>query len=417
LDSETIGNGHSPKYTSRFYYGYIIIVLGFIIHLITFSLIDSYGVFINPWNDDFGWSRAAISWAMSVCFIVMGVISMLMGIITDKYGPRIALSICALCLGAGLLLISRMQALWELYLYFGVIFGIGMSGIWAPLLSLISRWFVKRRGLITGIVISGGGLGAVIGPLVITNLIDAYTWRNSALILGIIVLVVIFLAAQFLKRDPSQIGLKPLGHEQDQHAESTTKGLTLKEAIKTAKFWIIFSMLFCLAFYTFSVLVHIVPHAIELNIPAFSAAIILSSIGAAGIAGNWVMGPICDRIGPKKVYIISFALMSASLFWVVLSGDVWWMLITFAIVFGFNHGGVATAQAPLLARIFGLRAHGSIYSVVLFGFTIGGATGQLLSGYVFDITGSYQAAFILSAVIGIVGIILSVILRPTRQLI
>ncbi len=101
---------------------------------------------------------------------------------------------------------SLLQAPWQLYLFYGVIFGIGMSGIWAPILSLISRWFTVRRGMLTGIVISGGGLGAFIGPPVITSLLNNYGWVQSTLILGSFVLVMVFVAAQFLKRDPSQVG-------------------------------------------------------------------------------------------------------------------------------------------------------------------------------------------------------------------
>ena len=402
---------------SRLFYGYIIVILAFIIHLISFSLCDSYGVFVNPWVDDFGWMRVTISGAYSLSFFLMGVLGIVMGIVTDKYGPRLALSICAVCLGMGYLLISQMQAQWQLYLFYGVIFGIGMSGIWAPLLSVISRWFIGRRGLIMGIVISGGGLGAFIGPPVIARLINAYDWRYSSLILGSFVLVAALLAAQFLKRDPAPIGQLPFGENkmQEQDPESIAMDFSLREAFGTAQFWIIFSMFSCLAFYTFSIMVHLMPHAIQLKIPTFSAAYILATISGTSIIGNFVMGRVCDKIGPRRIFIISFILMSAALFWLVQAREVW-MLYLFSIVFGFNHGGNATAQAPILARIFGLKAHGSIFGVALFGFTIGGALGPLITGYIFDLTGGYQPAFILCAAIGVVGLILAAILRPTKRI-
>lgn len=403
---------------SRLFYGYIIVALTFVIHLISFSLSDSYGVLINPWVDDFGWTRATISGAYSLSFVLMGVLGIVMGIVTDKYGPRIALSICAVCLGVGYLMMSQMQAQWQLYLFYGVIFGIGMSGIWVPLLSSISRWFIGRRGLITGIVISGGGLGAFIGPPVITRLINAYGWRYSSLMLGGFVLVAVLLAAQFLKRDPAKVGQRPFGESntQEHSLELIDRDFSLREALGTVQFWLIFSMLFCLAFYTFSVLVHIMPHAIQLEIPTFSAAYILASISGMSIIGNFVMGRVCDKIGPRRIYIISFFLMSAALFWLVQAREVW-MFYLFSIVFGFNHGGNATAQVPILARIFGLKAHGAIFGVALFGFTIGGAIGPLITGYIFDLTGGYQPAFILCAAVGVVGLVLAAILRPTKRIV
>ena len=401
----------------RFFYGYVIVAVAFVIQLVSFGLSDSFGVFVNPWVNDLGWTRAAISGAYSVSFLVMGVMGIVIGLITDKYGPRIALSICAVCLGAGFLLISQMQAQWQLYLSYGLIFGIGMSGVWAPLLSVISRWFTGRRGLITGIVISGGGIGAFIGPPVISRLIDAFNWPGATLILGSFVLVIVLSAAQFLKRDPVLIGQLPQGENDKQPAAPQFKPqeFSLSEAVVTAQFWIIFFMLFCLAFYTFSILVHIMPHAIELEIPTTSAAYILASISGMGIMGNFAMGRLCDKIGPRKIFMISFILMSAALFWLAQATEVW-MLYLFSLVFGFNHGGNATAQAPILARVFGLKAHGTIFGVAAFGFTLGGAVGPLITGYIFDLTGSYQQAFILGGSIGVIGLILAAVLRPTKRL-
>ena len=416
MESKTDLKRHGkPKV--QLYYGYVIVAIAFIIHLVSFSISDSYGVLINPWLDDFGWSRAIISGAYSLSFVLMGTLAIIIGIVTDKYGPRLALSICAVCLGVGFFMISQMQLPWQLYLFYGVVFGIGMSGIWAPLLSVISRWFTERRGLITGIVISGGGLGAFIGPPTITKLMETYGWRNSSMILGGVALLVILVAAQFLKRDPAQVRQLPFGKNnvQEKDLESTAHSFSLREAIRTSQFWIIFSILFCLSFYTFSTMVHIMPHAIQLGIPAFSAAYILGSISGASIIGNFVMGTVCDKIGPRKIFIISFVMMSAALFWLAQAGETW-MFYVFSVVFGFNHGGNAPAQAPILARIFGLKAHGSIFGMAQFGFTLGGALGPLITGYIFDLTGRYQPAFILCGAMGIIGLILAVILRPTKRI-
>jgi MFS family permease len=402
----------------RLFYGFIIVAVIFCIHLVSFGLSDSYGALINPWINYFGWNRTAISGAYSLAFIVSGIMGMVMGIITDRYGPRIALSICGVCLGIGFILISRMQALWQLYIFYGLIFGTGMSGIWAPLLSLISRWFTSKRGLISGIVISGGGLGAFIGPPVITLLVSNYTWVNATLILGIFVLLWVLLAAQFLKRDPANTGQVPYKeiHTRELNQQLSTQDFSLKEAINTIQFWNIFGMLFCLSFFTFSILVHYMPHVIQLGIPAYSAAYILSTISGVSILGNFVMGRIGDKLGPKKIFIISFVVMTAAIFGLIQAHSVW-QLYLFSIVFGFNHGGNATAQAPLAARIFGLKAHGAIFAFASFGFTIGGAVGPLVTGYIFDLTRGYQTAFILCGAVGILGLILAIILRPTKRIV
>ena len=408
---------HSLKSRPRFFYGYIIVGIAFLIHLIAFSLADSYGIFVSPWVSDFGWSRAAISGAYSLNFLIMGVLGVVMGFVIDRYGPRVALSICGVCLGAGFILMSQMQAEWQLFLFYGLIFGIGMSGIWAPLLSVISRWFIRRRGMITGIVISGGGLGAFVGPPVINRLINTLDWKQTTMILGIFTLVIVLGAAQFLKRDPSKVGQQPFGKSEtpQQASVSITRDYSSREAIGTVQFWIIFFMLFCLAFYTFSVMIHIAPHAIDLGITDVSAANILAVIGGMGVVGNYVMGRVCDKIGPRKIFIICFTIMAAVLFWLTQSREVW-MLYLFSVVFGFFHGANATAQAPIVARIFGLKAHGAIFGAVAFGFTAGGAVGPVLTGYMHDLTGNYQGAFILCGVSGILGLISTLILRPTKRM-
>ncbi len=415
---ESTTNGQQlVKSKPRFFYGFLIVGVAFIIHLIAFGISDSFGALVNPLADEFGWSRAAISGANSVMFILSGALAIVMGIVTDKYGPRLALSICAVCLGAGFLLMSQLHDLWQLYLFFGIIFGIGMSGIWAPILSVISRWFVGKRGLITGIVISGGGLGAFIGPPVITGLLDKYGWVQATLFLGIFVFVVVFVAAQFLKRDPTQVGQTPYGEKiiSEPESKSISRDFSLVEAMRTIQFWILFGMYFCLAFYTFSIFVHVMPHAIQLGIPTASAAFILASISGMGIIGNYVMGRVCDKIGPRKIFIISFFIMSAALFWLVYAHEIW-SLYLFSFAFGFNHGGNATAQTPIIARVFGLKAVGTIFGVAFFGFTIGGAVGPLVTGYIFDVTGGYQLAFVVCGAIGVIGLALASILRPTKRM-
>lgn len=408
---------HSRKTELRFFYGYVIVAIAFIIHFISFSLYDSFGVFVKPLVDEFGWSRAMISGAYSLSFVLMGLMATMMGFLIDKRGPRLALTICCFCLGLGFLLISQTQALWHLYLFFGVIVGIGMSGVWAPVLSLLARWFKERRGFITGIVIAGGGVGALVGPLAITRFIEIYDWRTASLILGGVVLVVMVVAVQFLKRDPSQSGQQPYGSNEgnEQVSESQTAGFSLKEAVSTVEFWLVFGMLFCLAFYTFSVLVHIIPHVIELEVSALCASSILSTIGGVSIIGNFTMGHVSDKIGPRYVFIISFIMMSAALFWLVYAKELW-ALYLFAVVFGFNHGGNAAAQTPILARLFGLKYIGSIFGIASFGFTIGGALGPIITGYLYDVKHSYQPAFLVCGAVGIVGLLLTVLLRSTRRL-
>ncbi len=269
----------------------------------------------------------------------------------------------------------------------------------------------------TGIVIAGAGISQLIAPPVVSRLIAAYDWRLSFVILGGVVLIAIVLAAQFLRRDPTQMGQLPYGENEgpQQELKAETKGFSLKEAVFTAQFWFVFMILLCYGFGSFAILVHLVPHALGLGISAVSAANILATMGVTSVLGNYVLGSVGDRIGNRQVFIIGFVLMSATLFWLVLARELW-MLYLFAIVFGFSFGGMSAVESPIVAGLFGLSSHGLIYGVIHVGFTVGAAVGPFLTGYIFDLTGSYQMAFLICTALGIVGLISAAILRPIKKI-
>lgn len=269
----------------------------------------------------------------------------------------------------------------------------------------------------TGIVLSGVSIGTLIGAPVASRLISAYDWRMSYTIVGGIVLVVVVLAAQLLRRDPTQARQKPYGGSEGEKQESVseTHSLSLREAVRTRQFWLTSGMLFCFGFSVYTIMTHIVLHAIGLGIPSISAANILATIGGLSIVGRIVLGSAADRFGNRQVFIIGFIVMAATLFWLVPAREVWGLYL-FAVVFGFAFGGCATSESPLVAGLFGLSSHGLILGVMnLLGFTFGAAIGPFIAGHIFDMASSYQLAFIVSAGVSVVGLILTVLLSPIEK--
>ncbi len=405
------------KNEPRFFYGYIVVIAASFIMVVSWAAYNSFGVFLKPLMAEFGWTSAMTSGAFSLSMIIYGVLGIVVGVLTDKFGPRVVITICGLLLGLGYLLMSQVSNPWQLYLFYGVIIGIGMSGVWVPQLSTVARWFISRRTLMTGIVIAGAGIGQLIGPPVITRLIYTYGWRLSFIVIGGVLLLTVVLIAQLLKRDPAQMGQRPYGENEGerQESESGTKDFYFKESVHTAQFWLASFLFLCHGYGAFAIIVHIVPHAIELGISATSAANILAFMGGAGIFGNYVLGGLADRIGNRQIFIIGCIVMSAALFWLVPAREIW-MFFLFAVVFGFAFGGMGAAESPIIARLFGLSSHGLIYGVVHLGFTVGAAGGPFVTGYIFDITGGYQMAWLVCAAFAVVGIILAALLRPTKKL-
>jgi len=161
-------------------------------------------------------------------------------------------------------------------------------------------------------------------------------------------------------------------------------------------------------------MVHIVPHAIELGIPAANAANILAVIGGVSIAGKTIMGAATDRIGTRTGIIIGLILMIVTLTWLIVARELW-MLYLFAAFFAFGYASMVALMSPIVAELFGLSSLGALLGIVNFAATIGCAIGPVLAGWLFDISGSYQLAFLVCVAISIIGLILTLFLKPTHR--
>jgi MFS family permease len=256
----------------------------------------------------------------------------------------------------------------------------------------------------------------LIMPPIANGLIDRYDWRTSYVVVGVAALVLIALAAQFLRRDPAQMGLLPHGESAvTVNSSVMNQGLALGEALGTRQFWLLGLSLLSFTLGEGSIMVHIVAHARGLGIPAIAASFIITLIGGVSIGGRIIMGTAGDRIGNKTSWIVCLSLVVMSLFWLIVARELW-MFYLFAIVFGFGYGGVSVLMSPTVAEYFGLRSHGTIFGMItMFGGTAGMAAGPLIAGHVFDTTGSYFPAFLIYAVSSVIGVTLMLFLAPVRR--
>ena len=402
---------------SGFFYGYFVVGASLLIMSIMWGGYYAFGVFFKPVLDEFGWTRAMISGAFSLASIVNGLLTVAVGGLTDKYGPRMVMTVCGLLLGLGFILMSQVSDVFQLYLFYGILVGAGMSGSFVPLTSTVARWFFKRRGLMTGIVAAGSGIGALIGPPVASRLIFIYGWRMSYVILGGITLLTVVLSTQLIKRDPKQVGQFPYGENEigEVGLNLRVEEFSLKEAVRVPQFWIFSATGFCYGYCVFSIMVHITPHAIESGISAVRAANILATIGGFSILGKVLLGRAGDIIGNRRTLILGFILMSIALI-CLAPAKMAWMPFLIAGIFGFAYGGIAVSHSPLLAELFGLRSHALIFGVFAISVSLGRATGPLLTGYLFDVTNSYQMAFLVCAVISLTGILFAAFLRQSGHI-
>lgn len=402
------------KKIPRIYYGYVILAACFLIMTVLYGTQYSFGVFFKPMSDEFGWTRALTSGPFSLSMILGGLLSILAGRLSDKFGPRIVVTFGGIIFGSGYLLMSRITNLWGLYLSYGIMVAIGSSTLYVPLVSMMARWFSKRRSLMIGIGISGIGFGIGVVPAIASQLIISFDWRTSLFVVGVASTVIIVLTAQLLKAEPP----KPLPHDNiDKNTEANAhvrvEGLSFRESTKNTQFWMIFIAWVLYGFFYQVGVVHTVPYATDLGMSALSAAALLTIIGLIGILGRIGMGFTGDRFSNKATVLVSFALLAVAFIGLSASSTVP-MLYVFAVLYGI-FSGVGILIAPIIAENFGFKDLGALTGAMMFANTIGGAISPIFAGYIFDTTGNYRLAFISCGIFGVAASIIIWMLKPVSK--
>lgn len=348
------------------------------------GLLVSYGVMVNALEAEFGWSRTLLSSAASVNTVMMGFLAIAGGRLTDMFGPRIVLTVTGLSYGLGYCLLAYVSAPWQLFVIFGVFLAMGLGTHDVVTLSTIARWFQARRGIMSGVVKVGTAIGQMLVPPLMALMFVWFGWRDATLILGLTATVLLVIAAQSMSA--------PQVDKAASAAAPPQTGLSFVEARRGRIFWTICTMQLLFFPTMMTVPLHIVPHGTDLGMTAPAAATLITSMGAASIAGRLAIGAFADRIGGRNAYILCLTPVIAALCLLIVVRE-HWMILGVMALYGFGHGGLFTVVSPTVAEMFGMRAHGAIFGVVLFCGTIGGAIGPVVAGRIFDVTGGYDLAF------------------------
>ena len=403
------------------FYGYIVVIAASGIWMAAWGTLGTYGLFLKPLLTEFGWTRAFTAGARSVTSGISGLLGIAAGGLTDRFGPKIVLLVFGSFLGIGYLLMSQINSAWQYYGTYGVFISLGISAATIPILITVARWFVKRRGLMTGLVQAGQGIGGMILAPVVAWLILNYGWRHAYLLLGIIVLALIIPMGLLLKRDPAQVGQLPYGVDEVMKAElysdeksMSTAEFSLGSAVHTSQFWMLSIMLFVFGFCRTFVLVHVPAHVTDMGFSLAIGANVLAIIMGVTLVTRVVMGRLADLIGNRYAFMIGYIVTSAGLLWMLVAQELW-MLYLFAAAFGFSWGTLAVVRVPIIAETFGLRSLGAISGTLDFTAQIGAFIGPLLAGQLFDMTKEYTIVFSIAAALAFTGLALTILLRPTHQ--
>ena len=367
---------------------------------------ESFGVFLLPLSSHFSWDRASVASIYSVYMVSLGLGSLLSGMAFDKFGPRFNYMF-----GMGLLVIAygflgNLSSIWQFYIMLGVFGGIGaaMVGV-IPAQSLVSRWFDKNLGTALSIAYAGQGLGVLIMAPLSQISIDHFGWQTSYKYISY-VFILLFVIASFVPWN-----LISKGAHNNPRGTSNGKavgGMSLIEAIKTKTFWGFFFIFGFTAIGIFGISLQIVAYLVYIGFTEVQAALSFGIAGILNFAGMVLTGLAADR-WPRHIvatisYILSFvAIISLALMQLYPSAI---LLILFIVGFGLSAGARGPIITTLMAEIFSGKGLASIYGATNLGQGLGAATGALLAGLLFDLTGDYNFGFLLCSIFTFLGAIL-----------
>jgi MFS family permease len=414
-----------PRGRQPFSYSWVILATGFCIMVLSSGLNMSFGVFVRTLINDYGWTTSMVSMTYSIFMISAGVASFTAGRLADRFSPRLIFLAGSVTYGLGILLASQTTSLLHLYLFYGVMAGIGNSPMNIIATMTVSRWFSKAQGLAMGILNSGTGAGpAIFGPLA-GYLIITYGWKDSYIILGLMAWGIALSAFALLRNDPQDIGARPYGEEVDGTGPSPagralvmegtpTKIWQFREIVRTRTFWELSIVHFACCVCHAIPLLHIVPYAEQVGLSKLSAAWILGISGATSFAGRIFWGMYADRRGTKPAFVMSTFAQALMMIWVIEARHPV-MLYVWATVWGFSYGGVMPPYALFVKQYYGMAAFGVTYGAIMVAAQLGMAGGGLVAGLLYDLSGSYTSSWILSVVSGLVTAFVAMDLKaPSR---
>jgi MFS family permease len=400
------------------FYGWLIIAAAALIMFMGTGTMFSFGVFLKPIQQEFGWPRAAVSAAFAINWLMLAVSSLIFGAISDR-STRLVVLIGSIAFGVGLFLAARTTALWQLYVTFGALPGIATGAFYVPLVALATRWFTRRRGLAVGLISSGVGAGMVVMPRLSRLLMELYGLRPTLTIFSLAGIGIMVPLAFLLRTSPADMGLQPYGDQAASAGNTTTQ----PSAASTGKWHYLLKLPFPLIALTHllcctahsGLQYHMIAFITDSGFARTTAAAIFSTWALASVGGRLMTGLIADRIGVRQTLSLMLGAQAVAISLYLLAASVTSFYL-FGVFFGFVVGAVMPLYALVLREYYPPQIVGRIYGATFCVGAIGMGSGSFLGGLVFDLMGSYTPMFIIGAAVGGIALFTAAALpRPGLQ--
>jgi MFS family permease len=411
----------------KLFYGWWIVLAANVICGLGYGTwVYSFGVFFKPMMTEFGWSRAMTAGAYSLRSIQGGIASPILGWIIDKYGGRVVMFWGAVVSGLGFVLMYFVNSLWSFYLINGVVLSIGMGAmLYLSTFPIIARWFVRRMSLAISLLSVGAGLGGLVCAPASAVLISHFGWRTAYVVTGLMIWAVVLPLILVIRNSPKEKGLRPDGDEPkpdetsgaglsaSSEAADATTDYTLRQALVSRTFWmLVAAFLFHNMAYSV-VIVHSVPALIDAGIPMAMAALTIGLVTAVSIVGRLLFGYLGDRVEKRFLFMVCYIMIAGGVL-VLRMAESMPLAFLFIALFGIGFGGTIPLDPAIRAEYFGRTAFAKIQGIMSPLIMASSATGPILAGYLFDVSGSYRFSFLITALFPCCSAVFSFFLPKNR---
>ena len=392
------------------YQGWGVLAAAFTGVMVSFAPIVPYtfSLFLDPLHEAFGWKREAMGGAFALAAITVAIVSPLIGILLDRFPPRRIILPGILVFAVGLAALSRLTPnIVQFYATFFVIGLVANATAQFAYTRTVLTWFTSHRGFALALLLTGSGVGSILIPPLTEWMIQHHGWRSAFLLLGGIAMLGFPLTAVLVRNRP-EASIVRTEHRAD-------AGMTVAAALRTAAFWILAFITILSAFSENGLVTNLSSILTQHGVLAASAALALSVRGGAGIIGRLGVGFAIDRVSPERIQSLVLALAAAGTLILAFAGSTWAALLG-AAVLGVGLGSEADVGPYLLARYFGRRHFSVLYGLTWTAYAIGGGTGPLWVGHLYDRAGAYlPRSIVYLAAVAFGAVILSFFLQSGQE--
>jgi MFS family permease len=415
-----------PEMTSgrRLHFAWVVLGAFALCMLAATGLRSTFGVYIRPMEQEFGWSRGALSGPAALSLLLLGAVGPWVGRLADVWGPRRVVTVGLSLMALATIATGWVHSLWAVYLFAGILTPVGAGALGVSTSATVAaRWFESRRGLVLGILGAGQSAGQLLVIPLATALTLAIGWRQSFVYLGAALGVLVLpLALWLVRNDPADLGLRPYGAVGPRAAAATMATaqsggrVSIAEAAGVPAFWLLMITFFICGYTTSGmILTHFIPHSADHGFAPMTAAQALGVMGAMNIIGTIASGWFCDRVGRRGPLAVYYLVRGLSLIFLIYVWNVP-TLHLWAAIFGLNFISTVPPTTTLTANIFGRYSVGELSGWIFFSHQVGAALGAALAGWIYEWSGSYDPAFISAALLAFLaaGLTLAIREEPVR---